>query len=232
MSEHASRRSKTPEELEQVREHNRKVLRELQFDSAKWLLVPRAIRALVPVLRPDLQAAAAELHKPMRSGAIPTATQSCRWRDGLQTSHLITRYPPPADWDAVSPESLIMGFREINEGDGNVVRCWDYIDLQYFNRWFSALAETPKQQTTLEQRRAAFERALQQDTTTKRQVARAIFEKKNPGEYFDKSPALLLKQAQYEKTWKAECEEKGIDPEKVRPPSRETVVRMIGKRDD
>src|SRR5262249_14277779 len=146
--------AKTPKELEQIHEHNRKVLRELQFDSTKWLLVPRAIRALVPVFEPALQAAA-ELHKLMRSpsGAIPTATRWGRWRDGLQTSHIITRYPAPADWDAVSPESLIMDFREISEGDGNVVRCWDYIDLQYFNRWLSGRAEQAEKTRATEKSR-------------------------------------------------------------------------------
>ena len=226
--------AKTPEELEQIREHNRKVLRELQFDSAKWLPVPRAIlELLVPVVGHILQAAA-ELFKLMRSGAIPTATRSVRLRDGLVTSHLITCYPPPADWDAVPPESLLQDFREISEGDGNVVRCWDYVDLQYFNTWLSTLAEptTPKQRTPLERRRAAFERALQQDTSPQRQVARAILKKKNPGEYFHKSPAVLLKQVQNEKTWKAECEAQGFDPTEVKPPGRETISRMTGQRED
>src|SRR5262249_16078087 len=212
--------AKTPKELEQIHEHNRKVLRELQFDSTKWLPVPRAIRALVPVFEPALQAAA-ELHKLMRSpsGAIPTATRWGRWRDGLQTSHIITRYPAPADWDAVSPESLLQDFREISEGDGNVVRCWDYVDLHYFNTWLSTLTErtTPKKRTPLEERRAAFERALHQDTSPQRQVARAILKKKNPGDYFHKSPAVLLKQVQNEKTWKAECEAQGFDPTEVKP---------------
>jgi hypothetical protein len=217
--------AKTPEELEQIHEHNRKVLRELQFDSAKWLPVPRAIHELVPVVGHILHAAA-ELFKLMRSGAIPTATRS-RWP-------FITRYPPPADWDAVPPESLLQDFREITGGDGNVVRCWDYVDLQYFNTWLSTLAEptTPKQRTPLEQRRAAFERALQQDTSPQRQVARAILKKKNPGEYFHKSPAVLLKQVQNEKTWKAECEAQGFDPTEVKPPGRETISRMTGQRED
>ena len=89
-----------------------------------------------------------------------------------------------------------------------------------------------KPQTTLERRRAALERALQQDTTAQRRVARVILASKNPGGYIDASPAYLLKQLRNEKTWKAECEARGIDPEKVRPPSRETVVRMIGHRED
>ena len=140
-----------------IREHNRKVLRELQLDSTKWLSVPRAIRALVPVVGSALLQAAAELHKRMRnpSDAMPAATRSVRLRDGLQISHVITRYPPPAYWDAVPLESLIavMGFREINEGDGNVLRCWDFVDLQCFNRWLSALAaqaEQAKQEPLIE----------------------------------------------------------------------------------
>jgi len=107
------------------------------------------------VLGSALLQAAAELHKRMRnpSDAMPAATRSVRLRDGLQISHVITRYPPPAYWDAVPLESLIavMGFREINEGDGNVLRCWDFVDLQCFNRWLSALAAQAEQAEQAEQ---------------------------------------------------------------------------------
>ena len=258
--------AKTPKELEQIHEHNRKVLRELQFDSTKWLLVPRAIRALVPVFEPALQAAA-ELHKLMRSpsGAIPTATRWGRWRDGLQTSHIITRYPAPADWDAVSPESLIMDFREISEGDGNVVRCWDYIDLQYFNRWLSALAEQaaknratekstkPAQATVPEPApkhggdspadhdgegaagnvdRGTEHSPLPRNMTLASEVALSIVKKRNPEGYDNVSIARLVSQVHNRKNWEEACKAMGLDPEKLEPPSRDTIARITGHRRD
>src|SRR5262245_35519458 len=129
-----------------IREHNRKVLRELQFDSAKWLSTQHAIHAIgaLPVFGSALQAAV-ELHKQMRSGALPWATRFFRLRDGLPLSHMITHYPAPADLDAVTPENLITGMREISEGNNTVVRCWDFVDLQCFNRWLSALAAQAEQ---------------------------------------------------------------------------------------
>jgi hypothetical protein len=138
---------KSKEELEQTQEHNRRVLRELLFDSSKWVSTQHAIRLLLPFFESPLQAAVG-LHKKIRSGASPWATRSARLRDGLPVSHPITRYPPPENLDAVTPESLISGMREISEGDNTVVRYWDFVDLQSFNKWLGVLAEYRRQRVT------------------------------------------------------------------------------------
>jgi hypothetical protein len=224
--------AKTPEELEQVHEHNRKVLRELQFDSTKWLPVLQAIRALVPAVFGFALQAAAELHKPMRSGAIPTATRQCRWRDGLQTSYPITRYPPPADWDTVPPESLIMDFREISEGDGSVVRCWDFVDRQCFNRWFNALVEQAG-------RERAAKQAKQPTESLKRKLVNAALarlreehpEKYPKGFSPEMSPAVLSRQMK--RFWAEVCKNEDVKPEDYPlDKMRDTVARAIGRRND
>jgi hypothetical protein len=160
--------AKTPEELEQIHEHNRKELRKLLFDSAKWLSVQHAIHAIhaLPVFGSALRAAV-ELHKQMRSGALPWATRSIRLRDGLPLSHMITHYPAPAGLDAVTPENLVTGMREISEGNNAVVRCWDFVDLQYFNRWFSALAEQARRAAKAKRKRAAKKRVAKKRAAEK-----------------------------------------------------------------
>jgi len=98
----------------------------------------------------------------------------------------------------------------------------------------STRAATPKQKPakrrTKPKQRTTSQRDLQRDTTVQRLVARSIMERKNPAGYADKSPAYLLQQVKNKKNWKEECEAGGIDPETVKPPSRDTLARMIGRR--
>ena len=236
---------KTPEELEQIREHNRKVLRELLFDSAKWLSTQHAIwvlRAPIPVFESALQAAV-ELRKQMRSGALPWATRSFRLRDGLPVSHMITVYPAPADLDAVTPENLITGMREISEGNNIVVRCWDFVDRQCFNRWFSALAEQVRQEREWVEREQAAQakrkRVKQPTETLERKLVNAglaRLRKKHPEKYPEgfspeMSPVELIRQMR--PFWPEICAGESVRPEDHRLDRMwDTVARAIGRRDD
>jgi hypothetical protein len=131
---------KSKEDLEQIHEHNRRVLRELLFDLANWLDTQHAIRLLIPFFESPLQAAD-KLHRQMRSGALPWAIRWIRLREGLPVSHMVTRYPEPTELDAVAPESFIQGMREISEGNNTVVRYWDFVGRQRFNEWHGTLTE-------------------------------------------------------------------------------------------
>lgn len=220
--------AKTPEELEQIRQHNRKVLRELLFDSAKWLstqhAIQHAIRAL-PVFGSAPQAAI-ELHKQMRSGALPWATRSCRLRDGLPLSHMITLYPAPADLDAVTPENLITGMREISEGDNTVVRCWHFVDLQLFNRWLGALAEQAGRERAAKERRA--ETANRKKPPLRGKMIIAILCRAFPNGFSDDDIAGKTKIVG--DGWDAECKAPlGNASKRVKyeVPNRMTVTRTI-----
>jgi hypothetical protein len=114
---------------------------ELTFPVGKYMSVQEAMHRL----KANPQAkAAAELLKPMRSGALPTAILCVRLRDGAPLSSVVTQFPVPACWDTASPEILGKdGAWTIPDGDA-FVACYAQVDIQCFNELFPGGEVSPQ----------------------------------------------------------------------------------------
>lgn len=65
-------------------------------------------------------------------------------------------------------------------------------------------------------------------------VARSILAKKNPKGYGPDKIDLVIavRQVENKKNWREACEAMGLDPEAVKPPSRDAIARLTGHRVD
>ena len=90
----------------------------------------------------------------------------------------------------------------------------------------------PKQKSVKRQAKPAQQTALPRNMTLASEVALSIVKKRNPEGYDNVSIARLVAQVHNQKNWEEACKAMGLDPEKLEPPSRDTIARITDHRRD